>query len=193
MVHCHPPAAPPSRVAQPPADMDLFVCPFTCLVDTREQAPWHFQNIVIEKRLWLVKRKLATLQTGDYAIEGYSGLCIERKSGADLVGSITAGNARFRREHERMMDIVKFGEPSGGFACVIVEDSLARLCDELDSDAGRRVTGDVIIGAAASWPMRYSVPWFFAGDRRHAELLAFRVMLKWWKEHGDVSTDSKTK
>ena len=186
MVHCHPPAAPQHRDVQPPADTDLFVCPFTVLVDTREQAPWHFASIVIEKRQWLVRRKLASLKTGDYSIEGCEDrLCIERKSGADLVGSITAGNARFRREHERMMDIVKFGGTSGGFACVIIEDSMSRICDELDGDAGRRVTGDVIIGAAASWPMRYGTPWFFAGDRRHAELLAFRVMLKFWKEHGD--------
>ena len=183
MVHCHPPAAPPSREAQPPtSNMDLFVCPFCVLQDTREQAPWNFANIVIEKRAWLVKRKLASLKTGDYSIEGFEDrLCIERKSGSDLVGSITSGNARFRREHERMKAI----DDAGGFACVIIEDSMARLCDELDGDAGRRVTGDVIIGAAASWPMRYSCPWFFAGDRRRAELLAFRVMLKWWKEQVD--------
>jgi ERCC4-type nuclease len=177
---CHPPAAPPSREVQPPADMDLFVCPFVCLVDSREQAPWQFSGVVIEKRLWLIKRKVAGLKTGDYSIEGFEDrLVIERKSGSDLVGSITAGNARFRREHERMKAIVD----AGGFACVIIEDSLSRLCDELDSDAGRKVTGDVIIGATASWPMKYSCPWFWAGDRRHAELLAFRVMLKFWKSN----------
>ena len=188
MVHCHPPAAPPSREVQPPADIDLFVCPWTVLVDTREQAPWHFQNIVIEKRLWLVKRKLASLKTGDYSIEGFEdNLIVERKSGSDLVGSVTYGNDRFRREHERMKAIVD----AGGFACVIIEDSMARLCDELDGDAGRRVTGDVIIGATASWTQKYGVHWLFAGDRRHAELLAFRILLKFWKEHGDVGIDSK--
>jgi len=154
-------------------------------IDTNEafllQAPWTFSNIIIEKRLWVIKRKLATLQTGDYAIEGHNGLCIERKSGSDLIGSVTYGNDRFRREHERMKAIVD----AGGFACVVIEDSMSRLCDELDGDAGRRVTGDMIIGATASWPQRYGVNWLWAGDRRHAELLAFRVMLKWWKEHGE--------
>jgi len=74
---------------------------------------------------------------------------------------------------------------AGGFACVIVEGSLAAICDELDQEAGRRVTSESILGAVASWPQRYGVHWLFAGDRRRAELLAFKVMLKWWKEHGD--------
>jgi ERCC4-type nuclease len=178
---CKPSTNIPHAMQQQAADLDMFVCPFTVLQDTREQAPWHFSEIVIERRLWVIQRRVATLATGDYTIDGCEDrLCIERKSAADLVGSVTAGNARFRREHERMADIVKFGGKSGGFACVIVEGSLSAICDELDSEAGRRVTGDMIIGAAASWPMRYQVPWFFAGDRRLAELLAFRIMAKWW-------------
>ena len=181
MVTCHPPIANPDRAAH--ADpQDLFVCPFVVSQDTREQAPWALQGIVVERRLWIVRRRVATLQTGDYSIAGSEDrLVIERKSAADLVGSVTAGNARFRREHERMQAVVA----AGGFACVIVEGSLAAICDELDQEAGRRVTSESILGAVASWPQRYGVHWLFAGDRRRAELLAFKVMLKWWKEHGD--------
>ena len=177
MVTCHPPTA-VARQQEPQADLELFVCPFVCLVDSREQSPWPFSNLVIEKRLWVVKRKVVGLKTGDYSIEGHAdSLVVERKSGDDLIGSITAGNARFRREHERMKTIVD----AGGFACVIIEDSLSHLCDELDQDAGRRVTSDMVIGAVASWPMRFSCPWFFAGDRRRAELLAFKILVKWWR------------
>ncbi len=167
-------------------DLDLFMCPFVVAQDTREQAPWTFQNVVIEKRLWVVPRTVVTLATGDYSVSRFENqLCIERKSAADLVGSVTSGNARFRREHERMADIVKFGGNSGGFACVIVEGSLSAICDELDQDTGRRVTSESIMGAVASWPRRYGVHWLFAGDRRRAELLAFRIMLKWWRDlHG---------
>lgn len=181
MVTCHPAIARPEQAAQHPPQ-DLFVCPFSVLQDTREQAPWSFNGIVIEKRLWIIRRVVGTLATGDYTIEGCKDrLCIERKSEADLIGSVTAGNARFRREHERMQAVVA----AGGFACVIVEGSLAAICDELDQEAGRRVTSESILGAVASWPRRYGVHWLFAGDRRRAELLAFKVMLKWWKEHGD--------
>lgn len=182
MVICKPPTAEPRRVIFPPEAADLFVCPFTVRVDTREQAPWTFQGIVVERRLWIVRRRVATLPTGDYSIAGCEDrLVIERKSAADLVSSVTVGNARFRREHNRMQAVVA----AGGFACVIVEGSLATICDELDSDSGRRVTSESILGAVASWPQRYGVHWLFAGDRRRAELLAFKVMLKWWKEHGD--------
>ena len=169
------------------AGLDLFVCPFTVLVDTREQAPWTFQQIVIERRLWSITRIAATLATGDYTIAGCEGrLCIERKSAADLVGSVTAGNARFRREHERMHKIACHRNAEGfndGFACVVVEGCLAAICEELDQDAGRKVTSESVLGAVASWPMWYRVPWFFAGDRRTAERLAFKIMLKWWKEN----------
>lgn len=188
MVICKPSTTPPRKPQPATADLDLFVCPFTVLVDTREQDPWHFSEIVIEKRLWVIHREIVTLATGDYSINACENrLCIERKSAADLVGSVTAGNARFRREHERMQDIVKFGGKTGGFACVVVEGSLDRICDELDAEEGRRVTGDMIIGAVASWSQRYGVHWFFAGDRRRAELLAFRLMVKWWKENSDVT------
>lgn len=187
MVTCKPPSARYDTLRHGDAQregvagLDLYVCPFTVLVDTREQAPWTFQGIVIERRLWTITRIAATLATGDYTIAGCEDrLCIERKSAADLVGSVTVGNARFRREHERMQVVVE----SGGFACVIVEGSLSAICDELDQDTGRRVTSESIMGAVASWPRRYGVHWLFAGDRRRAELLVFRVMLKWWRDLG---------
>lgn len=188
MVTCSP--SPRTQPQQPQqADLPLFVCPFTVITDTREQAPWTFQQIVIAKQQWVIPRRTATLATGDYSIEGYERqLTIERKSAQDLVGSVTAGNARFRREHERMLELVE----AGGFACVIVEGCLAAICDELDKDreSGRKVSSETILGVVASWPARYRVPWVFAGDRRRAEQLAFRVMVKWWKEvtDGNIST-----
>ena len=186
MVMCSP--SEQRRKSAEPVQRELLVCPFQIIQDTREQTPWTFRNIVIEKRLWVIQQIANTMETGDYTIAGCEDrLAIERKSAADLVGSITAGNARFRREHERMADIVKFGGDDGGFACVVVEGSLSKICEELDADEGRQVTGNTIIGAVASWPMRYQVPWFFAGDRRHAELLAFRILLKWWKEHENAN------
>ena len=181
MVICSASPSPPKVELQ--QAVDLFVCPFTITQDTREQAPWMFQGVILDKRQWVIPRKVATLTTGDYSIEGHeSFLTIERKSAADLVGSVTAGNARFRREHERMREMID----AGGFACVIVEGCLASICDELDHDhdGGRRVTSESILGVVASWPARYRVPWFFCGDRRRAEQLAFRVLLKWWKETG---------
>jgi DNA excision repair protein ERCC-4 len=180
MVMCRAPSAVRDTKPQAsPADADLFVSPFVVIQDTREQAPWLFSEIVIERRLWIIRRVVGTLATGDYSIEGYESLlCVERKSASDLVGSVTAGNARFRKEHERMHAMVEHG----GRACVVVEGSLSAICAELDADDSRRVTGASILGCVAEWPFRFGIPWFFAGDRRTAELLAFRVLLKSWRE-----------
>ena len=157
---------------------EIEVCPFTVAVDTREQMPWSFQGIVLGQKQIVVKQQRQTMQTGDYSIVGREDeIVIERKSVSDMLGSITAGNARFRREHERMAAIVD----GGGFACVIVEGDLAKICDDLDDpDGERRIASSTVLGIAASWPRRYGVPWYFAGDRRRAELLGFRILWKWW-------------
>lgn len=192
MVFVHPGNRKPEQAVSD----EMWVSPFVVAVDTREQAPWTFQGLTIEKQQLVVPRSVRTLKTGDYSIVGLEGeLVIERKSAADLIGSITVGNERFRREHERMADVVRFGKSvsveqgkldtafEGGFACVIVEGCLSRICDELDAESGRRVTSESILGAVASWPAKYRVPWYFAGDRRMAERLAYKIMLRWWKEH----------
>lgn len=180
MVTVRPPANAPHE-PQAVADLPVFVCPFVVLVDSREQSPWAFQGLVIEKRLWAVETRRATMVTADYSIAGLEDrLLIERKSGPDLVGSVTVGNSRFRREHERMAAVVQ----AGGFAIVIIEDSLSRICEELDADSGRRVTSMSIRQAAVKWPRRFKIPWLFSGSRREAELDAFLLMLDFWNEQG---------
>lgn len=167
----------PVPIIQPP----LYVCPFQVAVDTREQAPWHFSNQIMGGRLWIIKREVRTLATGDYSIVGHEQeIVVERKSVDDALSSITAGNERFRREHERMAEIVE----AGGFAAVVVEGDLATICEDLDSGrAGRQISSDVVIGVAASWSQRYGTHWVFAGSRALAERLAFRFLLKWWQEN----------
>jgi hypothetical protein len=184
MITIHQPPRP--AAAQPAKPLDLFVCPFVVAVDTREQAPWPFGNLVIGGKQWIVKREVKTLSTGDYSIVGCEDrICIERKSPEDFTSTISTGNARFRAEHERMQAIIKDGAGVGHFCCTIVEGCMAAICDELDSPtSGRRITSDVVIGWTASWPRRYQVPIFFAGDRRRAELLAFRILWKWWDDVG---------
>jgi len=171
-----------ARRASTQQPTDLYVCDFVVAQDTREQAPWGFNGIVMGGKLVVVKRQVVTMQTGDYSIiEHESEIVIERKSPEDAIGSITAGNTRFRREHERMAGIAA----AGGFTCVIVEGCLSQMCNELDDpNSGRRVSSETLMGVAAAWPQRYGVHWVFAGDRRRAELLAFKMLWKWHAEHG---------
>lgn len=68
------------------------------LVDTREQAPLRFQNYQTE---------IATLPIGDYGLKNFSGwanprFIVERKSLADLIGSLSSGRDRFYREIEKL-------------------------------------------------------------------------------------------
>lgn len=64
------------------------------LVDTREQKPLQFSHLPAES---------ATLQTGDYSVKGLEeSFSVERKSLADLAGSLTRERARFMRELHRL-------------------------------------------------------------------------------------------
>ena len=179
MITIPPRAQSPAAAVVAPAPPDLYVCPFTVLESNAEQLPWTFQGIVISRRQWIVKRKRQHMKTADYSVEGYeSFLAIERKSATDLVGSVTAGHSPLEREHERMAGIIQ----AGGFACLVCEGSLSEIDEELRRD-GRHGAAETLMSCVASWPMKFKTPWFFAGDRRRAELLAFRLLWKWWNEN----------
>ena len=65
------------------------------VVDTREQKPYRFTRCQVK-----------TLPTGDYSLVGLEDcIAIERKSAADLAGSLGAGRTRFRRELERLAQL----------------------------------------------------------------------------------------
>ena len=64
------------------------------LVDTREQRPLQFSHLPAES---------ATLYTGDYSVRGLEEIfAVERKSLADLAGSLTRERDRFMREMHRL-------------------------------------------------------------------------------------------
>ena len=53
------------------------------IIDNREQTPLTFQHF---------SSRRGTLQSGDYSLAGHEGrFTVERKSVADLIGSLTAG------------------------------------------------------------------------------------------------------
>ncbi len=148
--------------------------PFTIVIDTREQKPWYFTKIAADKeRDWLPLIENRGLKTGDYSIKGFEDhFTIERKSLADLYGSVGQGRERFEAEHQRMREIVD----AGGYCCVIVEAGQEDAIFRPPMESG--LSGKVILGTQASWFLRYRVPWFFPGSCRMAELLAFKLMEK---------------
>lgn len=64
------------------------------IVDTREQTPLSFRHCESVR---------ASLQSGDYSAQGIEeSFCVERKTIADLAGSLTRDRARFMRELHRL-------------------------------------------------------------------------------------------
>lgn len=140
------------------------ICDFRIIVDTREQAPWRFTGI---DGLVVPLQTSRSLATGDYSIDGLEHLVtVERKSVGDFLGSITAERTRFEREMERakLLD----------YAAVVVEGGWR------DFDERKLATAQ---GTAIAWSMDYGVHFFFADSRRHAEVIAFRILQRFWKRH----------
>lgn len=64
------------------------------IIDTREQTPLEFRHLEATR---------GTLQSGDYSAKGIEDtFCVERKTVADLAGSLTRERARFMREMHRL-------------------------------------------------------------------------------------------
>lgn len=151
-------------------DQTFSVLPFRVVVDTREQAPFHFTNI---DNLIVPLTTNKALESGDYSIEGLEALVsIERKSVGDFCGSITSDRDRFQREMRRLADL--------DYAAVVIEGSWP----EFQSDARRsRVTTATIQGTMIAWSMDYGVHFFPCMSRRHAEVMTLRILQRYWKKH----------
>ena len=121
----------------------------TIIEDTREQTPLDFSSF------HFVEVVRATLKSGDYSIRGYeTQFAIERKSLADLIGTITKGHDRFERELERLM--------SYQFAAVVIEASeIALRTGHYRSCLSPRSA----VGMITAFEVRYRIPFHFCGNR----------------------------
>lgn len=156
--------------------------PFEVLIDTREQAPWSFQGLTGDSRRKFrplaVCTDRATLKTGDYSVKGFEtdGICIERKSLADLFATLTAERNRFVRELERMQEFK--------VSAVIVEGDWGQIilgprrADQ--SDEHSRVIGKTVFRSILAFQCRYRTQWLPMPTRSIAEQAAFRLMERFW-------------
>lgn len=108
-----------------PHPTEPYVTPYTVIIDSREQAPFRFDNFKADARHHFrplaVSRTVKALTTGDYSIEGHEsyGITIERKSKSDAWSTFTTDRERFEKELERMQ--------SFDYAAVVIECSLPDL------------------------------------------------------------------
>lgn len=123
------------------------------IIDSREQTPIEFQPEV--------KTERGTLQSGDYSIKGLEHLfSVERKSIADLVGSLTSGRDRFERELHRLRGF-RFRR------LLIIGHRSELLAGKYRSKASPKS----ILSSLNAFEIRYNIPVVFANEMAAAELI----------------------
>ena len=151
---------------------------FTILVDRREQKPWLFENYPVDTRE-------VTLETGDYTIaelceynDEYDtcvpSLAVERKSGPDLLQSITHEHARFRREIVRAED---WDEPLQ----IYVEEPWGTFMNNRRFMDYRDVSPAQVNGIVTTMGRKYNADFNFYSDRQRAEQAAFDKLMTWYR------------
>jgi ERCC4-type nuclease len=154
----------------------MNIAPFTVAVDTREQLPFSFQDIRIDRKKAFVLTQKRTLPTGDYSIVGYEDrICVERKSLEDLYQTLGNGRERFVRELERMQDME--------FSAVVVEASLGQVKDPTKDDPlfHSLMNPDAVLGTIIAFAGQFhKTRWKFAGNRTHAEKITFKLLLQYY-------------
>lgn len=170
--------APRGRVSDKP-----LPSPFTVAIDTREQTPFTFLNINADSnksyRPLVISTERTTLAQGDYSIIGPDGtsyadqIAIERKSKADLYGTLGQGRERFERELQRLTSLVRF-------PIVMIEaewSEIIRHPPEFSAMNPKTVFRSII-----AWKFRYpTIHWLTMPGRRMAELATYRLFERFWK------------
>lgn len=178
------------------------VCPFTIVIDSNETAAYTFREIrnasnqpmVIateSQALWSMHRRDVTIVSrrrktmpdvltteriglADYTIRGHElDIQIERKSIPDLFGTLADRRDRFECEIKRLHEDCRF-------ACVVVEGDWSDITRYRET----RMLPKSVVGTITAWEQRYpTVHWRMAPGRAAAELMTFRILHQFWKEH----------
>ncbi len=152
--------------------------PFVVVVDTREQAGFEFRGLRADARQQnrplQVLTKVGTLKQGDYSIEGFeTSVAVERKSKADLFGTLGQQRKRFERELERLNDLQ--------FACVVVEADWPEIL--LDPAEHSSLNPKTIIRSVIAWQQRFQrVHWWACAGRSMAESVTYRVLERFYRD-----------
>jgi ERCC4-type nuclease len=164
---------------KPGEPLQPLTMPFTIIQDTREISGggvWTFTGITGDSgdkfRPLIVPTEIATLHTGDYSLKGFEDVVtVERKSAADLFGTLAGGRERFEAEHVRMMDFRR--------AVVVIESDWATMLATPPYPS--RLSPLSVFRTAISWLVKYNVPWIACPGRRYAELWTFQFLRKFYE------------
>ena len=129
---------------------------YTIIQDTREQKPLFKNNAH-------TKAETGTLKTGDYSIKGHTDkISVERKSLADLFGTLGKGHARFKKELTRSLALEYFA--------IVVEGSYRDIRDkDFEGSDHTKMKGHVIIQILFTLHLKYGINFFMASDRNESK------------------------
>ena len=156
--------------------------PYTVAVDSREQHPYIFRGYFADEKYGrlplVIPIQVIGLKSGDYSILGMEDrISVERKSLADLYGTLSAGRKRFEAEMSRLASLE--------CAAVVIEASLSDLIHSPPSRS--KVSPKVIYRTWISWQHRWRVPWHLCDSRALAERTTFRILDWFWNEDRKIN------
>ena len=167
-----------STSAAAAAASEPLLFPARIVIDTREQRPFAFASIRADARqgrrpvqVETIRRALAA---GDYSIDGHeSTIAVERKSVADLFGTLGKGRERFVRELDRLATYA--------VAAVVVEGEWS---DVLLAPPDRsQLNPKTIYRSVIAWQQRYPrIHWWMVPGRAVAETTTFRILERFVKD-----------
>jgi hypothetical protein len=164
-------------------NMKMIPSPFTIAFDTREQLPFAFRHVHIDRKKAFVLTRRVTLPTGDYSIVGLENkVCVERKSLEDLYQTLGKGRDRFIRELERMQDFDR--------SLVVIEASYNQIVKPTEYDPlfHSQMHPEAVLGSIVAFAGQFpKTRWKPAGNRKQAEKETFKFLLHYWQHINNIA------
>ena len=185
---------------------DYLITPFTILRDTREQHGWSFRDIPSDAkdggRRWLPKLEDCWLgdHLGDYTIKGMGEpgkswrVSVERKSLEDFYATILGRREQFEVEL-RNLNLMDCG-------AVVVEVQWSDVfnyrpihwdMEGIDqSERDHRLK--TLFRSVVAWQQGKYFPrvhWWMMPGKRAAEICAFRILERFWRQHGHETDEGR--
>ena len=132
------------------------------LTDSREQKVYEFNH----------PTEVTGLSVGDYSIKGLQDhVAVERKELNDLIGCLTSGRERFKKELYRGKSL--------DYMALVVEASLA---DIINGNYRSEMQPKAVVQSLIAFSVRYRLPVWLAGSREHGQRLTESLLLKYVKQ-----------
>jgi len=136
---------------------------FVIIIDSREQRPYTFRSIGPD----FPQTKTSGLKTGDYSLIGFENeICIERKTLADLFGSMGSGRKRFEKEIMRMSKM--------SYAGLVLESPLTNIF--INPPPRSKMNPRAVFRSLISWSIKYNIAVWPAWNREAGEKITYLLL-----------------